>query len=559
MKVLSALGAMGIAASSVFGLEAPITVDQDRSNEVMTALTLDADVMEQLRFEDRMVLEAFPLDTVTSVDLDLQRRDVFDDTVLVLASGDQEFPFEAPDLHAFGGTVGGDPSSLVFLAFSDYGLEGIIDYQGETWVISRGERDDDPIAIYNLTTLPEGVINWAEFVCHADEIQQPVLEAGPVTVTTRGDECRRIEIAIDTDQEYLGIFGGDEIEASVYLGTLLGAISEVYVRDVFTYIDVVYLRLWDSIDPWTGGDTVDELLAVSAFWEANMGHINRDVVHFISGRGLGGGVAWLPGLCNGPYAYAVSANIEGRFPYPRRDNDSRNWDFMVVAHELGHNCGGPHTHDQTPRIDNCAGGDCTVTPNGTIMSYCHLCPGGLSNIKLQFHPQTINSYMLPFLRGLGCEMDCRVGLKVTYPGEAPTEIRSDEETDVTVFVTGTLTQPVPETATLHYNVGDGWLTAPIEHVSGLYYNAVLPPVECGGAIDYYVRIQGDNGQWYRAPGAGEFVHAISAVSYRDIYRANFETDAGFTTEHVDLIDGEWERVVPTTRGIRFTPDNDYDG
>ena len=57
---------------------------------------------------------------------------------------------------------------------------------------------------------------------------------------------------------------------------------------------------------------------------------------------------------------------------------------MVFNHELGHNLGAPHTHDLNPPVDNCASGDCSVTPNGTIMSYCHLCDGGLQNVMMRF-------------------------------------------------------------------------------------------------------------------------------------------------------------------------------
>jgi hypothetical protein len=89
----------------------------------------------------------------------------------------------------------------------------------------------------------------------------------------------------------------------------------------------------------------------------------------------------------------VSANLAGFFPTPLVDNNGQNWDIMVVAHELGHNFGAPHTHNYNPPLDGCglSPSDCTVANQdaGTIMSYCHLCAGGVQNIKLQFHPANI--------------------------------------------------------------------------------------------------------------------------------------------------------------------------
>jgi Bacterial Ig domain/PA14 domain len=62
-----------------------------------------------------------------------------------------------------------------------------------------------------------------------------------------------------------------------------------------------------------------------------------------------------------------------------------------VMHEMGHNFGAPHTHDHTPPADGCGANDCTLAYEGTIMSYCHLCTGGMSNISLKFHPYSVAS------------------------------------------------------------------------------------------------------------------------------------------------------------------------
>jgi hypothetical protein len=203
--------------------------------------------------------------------------------------------------------------------------------------------------------------------------------------------CREVDVAVETDVEFTeNLFGGDAIASAEYALALLGAVGEIFRLDVETRLRVGYLRLWEGDDPWDQGGTGAQLGQFRDHWQAQMGDVERDLATFLSGRGLGGGVAWLPGLCSS-FGYSLSANLNGSFPYPIEDHSGQNWDLMVVSHELGHNFGAPHTHSQQPPIDGCGNGDCSSAYGGTIMSYCHTCSGGLSNVAMRFHPGSIAS------------------------------------------------------------------------------------------------------------------------------------------------------------------------
>jgi hypothetical protein len=317
------------------------------------------------------------------------------DVVVMPSRGKPQVRQVAPTT-ALAGSVVGDPDGEAFLAFGPSGLEGWIRHDGLVFGISDGPGRGVPKMV-RLDALPPLDPNLLANFCGVDEIEQPLRPDQAIGVDPGGGPsggiagisdgpCQRLRVSIDTDNEFLGLFGGDVDAAAGYVATLCAATSFVYARDLNTVVVASRIRLWSQPDPWDAGNTSNQLTQFRNWWQANEQATSRDLAHMLSGRGLGGGIAWLPGVC-GAYGYAVSANLAGSFPYPVQNNAGSNWDLMVFAHETGHNCGAPHTHDIG--VDNCAGGDCSVVPNGTIMSYCHLCSGGLANMRMEFCPENI--------------------------------------------------------------------------------------------------------------------------------------------------------------------------
>ncbi|MBL8880411.1 MAG: right-handed parallel beta-helix repeat-containing protein [Phycisphaerales bacterium] len=342
--------------------------------------------------------------------LDLQSFDVIaPESMLVAVTIDSEQMLNRPEVAMFRGEVRGESDSRVFLSVSPYGVYGFISRGADEFIVSSGPpAAGQPTLIYNLRSPAAAAIQFNPFTCASDLL--PVIHEATETGGVAGViPCRNIDLAIETDQEYLGLFGGNTAAANAYMATLIGAVSEVYRRDANLSFLIVYSRLWTTTDPWDQGNTYDQLFQYRDYWNANMTGVNRDLVHFLSGRALGGGIAWVGATCELEYDYALSANLNAYFPYPIQNNHSQNWDLMVVAHELGHNVGAPHTHNMTPPVDCCGGAygssgcndtqDCTAAEQdiGTIMSYCHICPGGMTNVRMEFHARTVNEEILPYL------------------------------------------------------------------------------------------------------------------------------------------------------------------
>jgi outer membrane protein assembly factor BamB len=135
-----------------------------------------------------------------------------------------------------------------------------------------------------------------------------------------------------------------------------------------------------------------------------MGEVPRDLAQFCSGRRdvPWGGIAYLNGLCNSR-SYSAIGYVNGFFVDPSIPH-VYNHDIAVAAHEIGHNCGTPHTHDLD--LDTC--NDETTPPQrGTIMSYCgQTFTGGSANTDLGFHT-VVRAVMLEYASGRDCvTFDC---------------------------------------------------------------------------------------------------------------------------------------------------------
>ena len=411
------------------GLVAPIAVDRA--------------ALERFAASGGGVLERVPLAPGVELDLVLAPFDPFAGArVEVLGPAGVEVV--SPTGVHFTGTVRGAADSTVHLSATPAGVFGLVEIDGRRHVVTSGPFGAGlPTIAYEMGSLPEGTFAPAAWSCSSPELPEvPLAPAAgkptsdptpPEGGVAGGSTCRQVRIAWETDNEFLALFGGDTAAATGYVGTLATGLSTIYARDVNARLSVQYLRLWSTgTDPWSGANTSDQLNQFLSYWQANMGTVQRDAAHFLSGRNLGGGVAYLGALC-GSAGYGVSANLDGFFPSPLVNNSGQNWDVYVVAHELGHNFGAPHTHSENPPADGCglSPQDCSTAAadQGTIMSYCHLCAGGVQNIRLEFHPASIAS-MESYLSGLGCSISGAARPPVTVPDRVSTPAGSELVIDV---------------------------------------------------------------------------------------------------------------------------------
>lgn len=346
---------------------------------------------------------------------------------------------QPPQVNRLAGRLIGEPGSRVVLTeLPDGRWRGLLSRQGEFWLLP----ETAPGRALLFENVPGARRTEAgEFQCQTrtpprevfrDRSRARVPDRVGVSTSRHGHD-HTARIALETDRQFLDRFNGDITEALTYLGDLFAFISSIYVDEVKTSLALTHVSLWPDDDPWHHQTIGCGLYETGGFWNMNRTDIDRSVMHFVSGKS-GGGVAWLGAMCAAPFPvnhgscnippvpnnhyggdYAASAGIVGGFDV---DNPGAVWDLVVIAHELGHNFGSSHTHCYknvggiSEPVDRCydleGGANCNNAPaelpgpagqgSGTIMSYCHLHSGGISNMSPtlgQGHPWGVEPGRVP--------------------------------------------------------------------------------------------------------------------------------------------------------------------
>ncbi len=267
----------------------------------------------------------------------------------------------------------------------------------------------------------------AAFTCGQDGALFSFLEeGGPLQQTAESDSLfasaistlHTGTIAVDTDNEFMSLkFGNNTTTATNFIASLIAATSVVYERDALVrfYQGTTFLRVSTTPDPYvqTGSDSAGRLAKleeVSNLWNTTYSSVARTVVVMLSGKGTSSGasgIAWITSSLCSKY-YGTSFNqlfVSG--------TTLSSFETQVVAHEIGHNFGSPHTHCYSTPIDNCynAQSGCfsgtascpapqtingVTNVKGTLMSYCHLL-GGCTATSV-FHPRTITEKLAPLIQ-----------------------------------------------------------------------------------------------------------------------------------------------------------------
>lgn len=392
---------------------ADLTVLANQTAELRT-------IAKQLPFGGQLQVTGLRLATLAKPKtVTLSRFRVFSSDAEIYVNQDKQI---APQTVYLQGSLLDQPDSIAFLRIPAQGqIRGLIQTKTGIWVLE--ERPSGGFSSRWIELETEFAERAAAFRCETDNLESQsnhaLLDTAISAADTEWSDNYQVEVAIETDYEFFALFGHEQ-QALDYIGDLFAYASIVYQRELGTQFLIGWSRLWTqgaNLDPWTETQSsADVLEEYRNYWNQNMGSVERTTGHMLSGKALGGGIAYIGVLCNLNYAYGLSASLAGNFDL---NNPGIVWDILVATHEIGHNFDSPHTHDYcnvggvAEPVDQCyrsacsTGGVLPCEPGsgigdgcGTIMSYCHLLNGGYANISLTFglnHPHGVAPERVPAL------------------------------------------------------------------------------------------------------------------------------------------------------------------
>jgi hypothetical protein len=334
-------------------------------------------------------------------------RSIIDaNTKFVIGNSKDNISGKAPSINSFNGIIEGEPGSKINLFYINGSIFCRIEEPNSNPFIlcpTVNQSGTEHILISEKKFYSKG--NF-DFNCYSDILQQDFKDTHKnYKYKTLSDKMLEVEVAVETDSEFFTATGGTVEKAQAYTLALFSMVSAIYEEELNVIIYIPWLKTWtdNPRDPYdVKGNAYALPDKVGPYWQENYQDVKRDLFHVITSISYGGGgFGYFDALCgmNGNWGFSVSS-VQAGHKYPTY---AFTYDAYIIAHELGHNFNGQHTHscffgyplDTCVAADAIAGGCLdslqTDKPNpGSIMSYC----GGTNNqfglgyqVRMTFLPQ----------------------------------------------------------------------------------------------------------------------------------------------------------------------------
>lgn len=303
-----------------------------------------------------------------------------------------------PQLVTFTGQGIDDQYATIKLDFTELGFHAQIKsvITGDLYIDPYAKQDINNYIIYKKSDL----IDKNPRTCGTkdDDFQLEKKNVQKTVTPSVGTEIRIFRFAVACTNQYAkaatGLASPTVAQTLSAIVTSVNRVNGVYEQEVASRLILVdnetnIIFPDATTDPFTGNDNASTLITESQTQiNTRIGSANYDIGHTFSTGG--GGLAGLGVICN------TSQKARGITGSPNPVGDP--YDIDYVAHEVGHQFGGPHTFNAT--TGSCGGGNRdasnAVEPGSgvTIMAYAGIClnTNNLANNSIPiFHTRSFQS------------------------------------------------------------------------------------------------------------------------------------------------------------------------
>ncbi|RXR21179.1 T9SS type A sorting domain-containing protein [Flavobacterium amnicola] len=310
-----------------------------------------------------------------------------------------------PDIKSYVGKGIDDPSATIRFSTSLFGLH-LMMTSGEagTYYIDTQTKDLNNYIVYSRNDIR----NSRTFTCEVEAGPEGMINTIDIPTQRATDgRFRQYRLAMACTIEYAAyhVNASPQVEVTdaekkatvlAAMNVTMTRVNGIYEKDMSLRMNLVAnndLVIFINSDSFSNATATSLINESQTVIDANIGSANYDIGHTVSTGG--GGLAQLNSPCTANKARGITGS-----PAPVGDP----YDVDYVAHEMGHQFGGPHTFSGT-------GGSCTgngsaanaVEPGSgsTIMAYAGICTNNVQpNSDPYFHAVSIAS-MTAFMTGTG--------------------------------------------------------------------------------------------------------------------------------------------------------------
>jgi hypothetical protein len=364
--ILSAI----VLSASAFGQTENVQNDLQKSFGKFDVIRLN----DQSAPRDSQAQRSFSLTAAgRSFQLDLTPRNLYspryraEDTT---ANGVRQL--EKSAVKTYKGKIAGEENSSVRLTLDGEKTEGYFVSEGERYFIESARNyskfaSADEFVVYRN----EDLRHEHELVCQhglAEKIEdgkQMISENGTANVVA----AKNLELATEADYEFVQSVG-NAVAANDKIMSILNMVEGVYERELTLSISVIFQHTYSTPDPFNGTNSNTLLTSFQNYWNSQypLAQYPRDTAHLFTYKPnvRSQGFAYVGEICK-PITTTHPTNAA--YGLSGRVDVTWNWEeanFLVTAHELGHNLGAQH-NDTTSCVNTLMNAQ---IGGGTQLTFC---------------------------------------------------------------------------------------------------------------------------------------------------------------------------------------------